>query len=732
MDNKVALSNFDFISLQICIECTWCWERKLFADILIMATKLDLPLARRNPWKPINPSMKTPNLKLSQLSFLSFFGALLIFIGPLYSQPDSGDWEIDSLKTLLHAAKKSNEFDLAHQHFSSIEYAFEVINMDSSIAWSLKHLSYLKQTPANWLKKDSALGSAYLNTSYLFTTFSYPSDSQAQAGIAYSDTAIEIFSQISYDALLGYSYNNKSCFHYSLGEFEKSAEALNKALELSAVLRDTNQQAYLQQSLWLNIGRSQIGLKQWKQASRSTKIAMRRHNHMPFVNACQLNLSAIYIERNMIDSALFYSERAYALADSLDYLNNKLLASTNIVECLYDLKKFDEALDRVDKMIALLNEVLPSSPLLATSYHQKAKVLKSKGEINQAISLLLKALSFTENTSDLDFQEGIYGNLAEFSFEAGDYKKAYSYQQKFHRIKDSLKSIEDAERFNQLLVEYESSEKERKISQQDLELQTLNASINEEKARTIQLTLLFLFIASLGFIAFIRYRQIQIRKHQKAIIQEQENGMSAMISATEEERKRISKDLHDGIGQNLTALKLGLLHLVPKAQNEELEKELEEISEEFTKSAEAVRRISHQMMPRALMEQGLVSALEDLLESSFKYSPIQYQFEQHGLQKRYPEKLEVSLYRISQELINNVIKHSKATTIELQLMQIANKLILIIEDNGEGLKPNNSKGHGLLNVKSRLEYLKGTFNLEDSPSSGMLATVTIPLKWWIL
>jgi signal transduction histidine kinase len=201
-----------------------------------------------------------------------------------------------------------------------------------------------------------------------------------------------------------------------------------------------------------------------------------------------------------------------------------------------------------------------------------------------------------------------------------------------------------------------------------------------------------------------------------------------VVSATEDERKRISKDLHDGIGQQLSALKLALQNFQNQLENNELKKQLGIISQRFSRSADEVRSISHQMMPRSLMEMGLLSAVEDLLRSSFQFSKIDYEFEHYGIDGRFQERIEISLYRILQELVNNIIKHSEATTVHVQLLKTGGKLILIVEDNGRGLSNQEISGHGLLNIKNRLDIIKGKVNYEPSPNSGTLATVTIPLS----
>ena len=119
--------------------------------------------------------------------------------------------------------------------------------------------------------------------------------------------------------------------------------------------------------------------------------------------------------------------------------------------------------------------------------------------------------------------------------------------------------------------------------------------------------------------------------------------------------------------------------------------------------------------------------LNDLLENSLGFTEIRYSLEHFNINERLPQKIEITIYRIVQELINNIIKHSKADEVSVQLFNSNNTIILIVEDNGVGFaKEKNKKGIGLLNITSRLDMVNGNVNFEPSPKSGTLVTIKIP------
>jgi signal transduction histidine kinase len=215
--------------------------------------------------------------------------------------------------------------------------------------------------------------------------------------------------------------------------------------------------------------------------------------------------------------------------------------------------------------------------------------------------------------------------------------------------------------------------------------------------------------------------------YQQEIIIEKERGLEAMIDAQETERTRIARELHDGVVQQIGSVILKSRNLFSKKNliDEEASKELLESLENSNKD---LRNISHQMMPRALKDLGIIPALNDLLAGSLPYSNIKFSLEHFNIDERLPQKIEITLYRITQELINNIIKHSKADEVSVQLFKANNTVILIVEDNGVGiLSQKNKKGIGLLNITSRLDLVKGSVNFEPSPKSGTLVTIKIPL-----
>ena len=163
-------------------------------------------------------------------------------------------------------------------------------------------------------------------------------------------------------------------------------------------------------------------------------------------------------------------------------------------------------------------------------------------------------------------------------------------------------------------------------------------------------------------------------------------------------------------------------------RDERINVKKQHIIKNLGEAAQEIRQISHQMMPRSLEEVGLVPSLEDLFSKTFTQTSIKCSFEYNNVEQRYPKDVEISLYRIVQELLNNIIKHSHANNVAVQLYTINKKLIMTVEDDGIGFDVKvKSSGHGLLNIKSRIETLNGNFECESVENTQTVITLSVPL-----
>lgn len=226
-------------------------------------------------------------------------------------------------------------------------------------------------------------------------------------------------------------------------------------------------------------------------------------------------------------------------------------------------------------------------------------------------------------------------------------------------------------------------------------------------------------------------QQTEIDKQRiKELLNTQEiKSLNAMMEGQDKERKRIAADLHDRIGSSLSAIKL---HLGGVAKSldapEQKQVQFAKVSSMFDEVVKEVRQVSHDLASGVLMKFGLVSALKDLSEGIESSGGIRIKFYTHGVDERLNQRTEISLYRITQEIVSNILKHSQAREITIQLTRDNDDLLLMVEDDGVGFDPVKAAGGmGMKNIRSRVSHLHGNVFFDSSPGKGCTVTIEVPI-----
>lgn len=258
-----------------------------------------------------------------------------------------------------------------------------------------------------------------------------------------------------------------------------------------------------------------------------------------------------------------------------------------------------------------------------------------------------------------------------------------------------------------------------RIKDSENELQTKNQQLNETNEQLIS--------TQKDLVKATEEKYILIRK-------EDNTRSTALIEGQEEERKRLARELHDGIGQMLTGLKLDSEQLksLPFV-NEKQRKSFEEHQKLIDETIEATRTVSFNLMPSVLTDFGLSSAIRLLLERTAKGADFKASFNDLTDNITIANKIENNLYRITQETLNNIMKHAKAKKVSITLSNEKNKYIsLVVIDDGKGFDIKKNKksrfgGNGLGNLQTRVRLLNGTIKIESEVGKGTSIFVRIPL-----
>ncbi|MEI7596126.1 MAG: cache domain-containing protein [Bacteroidota bacterium] len=219
----------------------------------------------------------------------------------------------------------------------------------------------------------------------------------------------------------------------------------------------------------------------------------------------------------------------------------------------------------------------------------------------------------------------------------------------------------------------------------------------------------------------------QIKENQIQLQEEKQKRLSAAIDGQEQERQRLSRELHDGIGQSLVALKFKIESIFDK--NSSNQEPLNQINTELSVILEDVRRLSYNLMPAALSEFGLIMALKNMAKQLSEISKIYITFEASENLNITNKRINVYLFRIAQEALNNSIKYAQASAISIDIFDATENYIMMIEDNGCGFEYSTkslSIGNGIYNMKERAMLLGGSFEIESKKNKGTTVHVRIP------
>ena len=210
--------------------------------------------------------------------------------------------------------------------------------------------------------------------------------------------------------------------------------------------------------------------------------------------------------------------------------------------------------------------------------------------------------------------------------------------------------------------------------------------------------------------------------------------MSAIVTGQEKERKRIAKELHDGLGQYLSAANYNLdtLEFQTKADARQ-KKTVLSVRRIIENAIEELKAISRNLHPRVLENQGLSGAITTLCETIGSSNNLKIQTHIDDFEPRLPYPMEMGLYRIVQELVNNMLKHARAKEVNLQLVRHRNSLLLLMEDDGvgfqtSGLNEYKFEGLGIRNIITQVKALNGIYHFDSSPGKGTSITIEIPFK----
>lgn len=439
------------------------------------------------------------------------------------------------------------------------------------------------------------------------------------------------------------------------------------------------------------------------------------------------NLGGIYIDLKKEEKAETLLNECVFLFDSLGLGNtsNNLIANRLLGTLYFNQGETEKSLAIFTRLVEISKEIQNVDTQISAQVYM-ARALIKLGKKEEARALYLELIELCKTINNLDTEATVMGHYADFLSQNGDYKAALEFHKKSWTIRKNIFDQQMASAVSDAEVKYktEITKKEKALAQ--LQAVRKNAAlIVSEKKQENQFWIIVALISILFFTFFTTFLFLHFRKLKVKQELEKER-INAILTGQEKERERVAKDLHDGIVQDLTAIKHKLqLNIQSTPENKVFEGILEDIST----AANEVRNISYQMMPLTLKEFGLKASIEALFERTKTIHQIEYECDFIGFEVRFSEQIEVTIYRICQELINNAVKHSKTNSLSALFKKNEQNIQINFEDNGIGFDENNSKnGIGLNSIKNRVEMVGGTIEKDYThENSGTIFYIKLPL-----
>lgn len=510
----------------------------------------------------------------------------------------------------------------------------------------------------------------------------------------YDEATQELLTAISYstdEAFRARTFNNLGSIFERIGDGQKALTYFNKALDLHRTA-----------------GREQLA------ASTLGNIGVILHKQKKF------------------EEAITHFRESAAMAATVQDTFALSIRWQNLGNSYLETARFDSAMVYFDRALSA-SRAMRDTFGMASIYNSRANLYEKVNVPDSVISNRQQAYQLAMSIGDTTDMIQAQLALSRAYADRGDFQRAYRAQQLYHNLDSDVSEREQNDRLYELEARYQSVAKEKQLQEQAFDLQR-----EKREARTLRLVALLIGLLAL-IISWALYARWQQQK--RLTVQEQEIhearlerikeeqkrlAVQSMMAGEEAERARLARELHDSLGSMLSSMKL----VMGKSPDDPTR---DSLSGMVDRASTELRRIAHNLMPEALDRYGLVTAIEDMCDEWNANSDMEVALQQYGMdEEAIPGSLKLSVFRMIQEMVNNAIRHGKATETYIQLMQHADRLHITVEDNGVGFDPgqvtvDNGRGMGLGNLGSRTTFWGGELDLASEPGSGTTISIEIPL-----
>jgi signal transduction histidine kinase len=509
-----------------------------------------------------------------------------------------------------------------------------------------------------------------------------------------------------------------------LGDAEKAIELSLKGL---AVIEKTGAPE-LKQDSYDGLLRIYFKRQEYDKAieygTKSVQIA-RALNSPERIASSLFNLSYAYNMNKEYDKAIAAAKEVIAICKTTGDERVEAYGLTNLCDINLKLNNIKSALDY--ELTALnLSRKVSNKDIEGTSLAGLAMCYLQQKEYAKALTYAEQAVKIKEELGDTDGKISVTKILADIAFAMGDPAKGYAYEVQCDEYQEKHINQVLSKQSADLEKKYETEKKETQIKKLEADKKVQDLTIRQKNTLNYILigsAITLLIISLLSYRTYQQKQKIQQQRIAELETQQQLTATEAVLKGEEQERTRLAKDLHDGLGGMLSGIKYSMNsmkgNLIMTPDNAQA---FERSMDMLDSSIKEMRRVAHNMMPEALVKFGLDTALKDFCNDINQSGALKLSYQSIGMNNStINQTTSITIYRIVQELINNTMKHAAAKTAIVQLTLSNDLLSLTVEDDGIGFDPvilQRARGIGWTNIQSRVDFLKGALDVQSGEGKG--------------
>jgi signal transduction histidine kinase len=521
------------------------------------------------------------------------------------------------------------------------------------------------------------------------------------------EIAIHIFEELQDDQSLAETLMYISAPQSDVGDFINAINSMDRSLKLFEKTGDQYNITGMRIEMALLYSKYGFIKEAREQYDKLLKEGFANESQLSVVF---INLANMAKDDENFDDHFEFLKRAEKLAKNSDreqfILPAIVLTKANTYFSLNETKKANQYLNKFEKKYS------ESKKAFASDYKSiLAKKYKSEKKIDKAITEYQELIQVHEENQNWSKVVDTRKELAELYKNTGQFDLALMNQTRLMVLKDSIENDKKIKALTFYKAKFETEKKDKQINQQESKIEILDLE-NKNKQKVIAI------ISSLALMVVIGIWLFRNYIHNKREKELQQNFSQRLLSAQEDERLSISRDLHDSVGQSLSLIK-----------RETQQRNMHDIDKLMGTALQDLRNISQSIYPYTLKNFGLSYAIQQLISQIEKSTELSFKLKIQDITLK--DQLALNIYRLVQEALNNIVKHANASSVEIIIMKTSNRIVVKVLDDGEGFNVNyklkTSKSFGLQTMQQRMQMIKGKLEMR-STKQGTILEAMIPLS----